>query len=533
MTTQTQQPQPSIQTSEKQVVQTSEKADGRPERSTPPPSIETWADLLKSCARVAFAIPFLAFVVAGMGSDQFSELSVSDVKLKTTGLHELASIVMALLMVRFARDASRIFAISGFGSVGLILEASAKAETHIRNDYARPVDLYKAGLGSTYPKLRKRLGQLEKVRSALITTLAWAAAVGVLFAEGKAVWDMFSAPKLAPYLSYSVAIIVCVLLAIAATDVMGILVSRSSTTQRFKRRTEWENKVAACERSLSRLKCPLRLPEPWPPLSTAELDVFISIVKTAHRAQSLHQQWEEHDQLEKVLAEVGGWPPASHFPFQYVIEERQKRQASRQRRYAGHQDFEQPAPAASRSDEDTQEIRKLREEFDEKFRDTAKPIGKLKWHGPIDTSDVDCDVPQYKKKIEDASEILSKWLCQHESIQWCKGEAANPRSPLEIPQFWEEDDIGAVCQIRDQIGLARWQETKSIWSKKRNGWIKVSAVSLVRVRALPTAIKGTFKTLRAHPAPAQAITKIGHILRRQGWKAIRETVREADSVSND
>jgi hypothetical protein len=511
MTIQLEEPERPSQASEMQEA----SADGRPQTPTPSSSSKTWADILKSCTRVALAIPFLAFVVAGMGSDQFSELSVGDVKLKTTGLRELASIVMALLIVRLTRDASRIF--TGLGSIELIFADSSKAETHIRNDYARPVDLYKARLGSPHPKPLKRLKRLDKVRSALIATLASAAAVAVLFAVGKAVWDMFSAPKLAPYLSYSLAISVCILIAIAATDAVGILVSRSSTTQRFKRRTQWEDKIASLEKKRRGLKYVPRLPEP---LSGTEFEVLNSIVDTAYTAEALQQRWEKDKIPKHVIVGHSEWPPASHFPFQYATEERQKREESRQR----HNSTPIPARAA-KSENDRHEIDRLRKEFEEEFRATANSISEpSEWSARFDTKDEGCSVSQYADKIKLAREKLGRLKVQHESIEWCKREAANLHPRLEIPQFWEEDHIGAVAEIHDQIELAHWQETKSIWSEERKMWIKVPAFSLVQVRALPRAIKCTFTILKAHPAPSQAFWKIGQILRRAGWKAIREKV---------
>jgi hypothetical protein len=481
----------------------------------------------------------------GMGTDQFSELSVGDVKLKTTGLRELVAIVTALLIVRLARDGSRVFATTGLGSIGLILAESAKAETHIRNDYARPADLYRALLGdeaqveSRDVKPLKQLQRLETARSALITALASGAAVAVLFAEGKAVWDMLSAPKLAPFLSYSLAIIVCVLIAIAATDVVGILVSRSWTPQRFRevrqrrlRRTEWEEAIAACESTRGLLKYPPRLPEPWPPLSWNELKAFTSIVETAHIAETLQQYWEERKELEEVRGDAGGWPPPSHFPFLDAMRDRYEQIESDQQR-------KKAEVLATRREKNTQEIERLRKEFDEDFRATANLIGSpSRWplnidvYEPYRDEEIEYDdrsVRDFAEKIERNRETLDRWRREHWSIQWCKREVASLRCPPEIPRFWPEDDVDTVVEVVEQIQLAHWRETKSIWSEKRETWIKIPAFSPIRIKALPTALRNTIRTLKAHPAPVQATANIGQMLRKQTWLAIREGVWLAES----
>lgn len=54
---------------------------------------------------------------------------------------ELVTLALALLLVKLARDAARLFAVYHFGEIGLELPEKPAPESFVKQDYVRPVDL--------------------------------------------------------------------------------------------------------------------------------------------------------------------------------------------------------------------------------------------------------------------------------------------------------------------------------------------------------------------------------------------------------
>jgi hypothetical protein len=96
---------------------------------SPPPSTETagdaiqiekWHAALKAWARLALVLPLLALVLTILPSDLSAEATFGPVKIKPIGgLRELIAIVVALLIVKLTRDASRLLAFSRFTDISV------------------------------------------------------------------------------------------------------------------------------------------------------------------------------------------------------------------------------------------------------------------------------------------------------------------------------------------------------------------------------------------------------------------------------
>ncbi|MGC2785874.1 MAG: hypothetical protein WA397_19015 [Roseiarcus sp.] len=100
---------------------------------------------------------------------------------------ELVTLALALLLVKLARDAARLFAVYRFGEIGLELPEKPAPESFVKQDYVRPVDLVdRAAHGSKW----QILDALERMRAFLLIVLCVCVAAASAASIGLSVRDM-------------------------------------------------------------------------------------------------------------------------------------------------------------------------------------------------------------------------------------------------------------------------------------------------------------------------------------------------------
>jgi hypothetical protein len=490
-----------------------------------------WEDRQKDWVRLALVVPVLALLVALLGSDSVTEASISDLKIKPAAIREVLAVMTALVVVKLFRDASRLLAVFRFADIGLELSDKPRPDSYLNSAYVRPFDLFRARR-RTAPLKTRGLLFIERTRTILLWVVAGALTIAVVEVLRRAVVDMATNPKLDPLLSLGLAALTATLLAIAAFDLLTILVARWPTTGQTAAKAEWDEKVQRCESWAKALNSPLALPTPWPPLTTEQLDTFekrIELCQTAEYcewaadAYSSKYEWSHH--LHDRLPEP--WPPKGAYLYWYLESNLRSEQLRGQ--YAND--------AASVNLRDSYENRRRIDVMVryKPFLDELATADYLSEKPFVDSPETlsKKNDDELERELHDKKKEFENAKAQHQHIEWCRREVPSLKEPIELPRYWAYQDMDTVRDAVSRIRFARWKQDGSFWSDAKQEWIRFSPVSpdTFYSRFWLHVIAGirTLAILARHPSSMRALRAFVPAVREQEWLIFLSQFEDFDS----
>ena len=224
-----------------------------------------WRAGARNWTRLALVVPIFAFVLFLLPAEINVEAALGPAKIKPLAGHrEILLLLMALLVLKLARDANRL--VSCWRIAGIELSTDIQPDNLIQQDYVRPVDLISQDKQRLSREMLLILKVLETIRQVLLGLAASATAAVSIVVMIATLANVISAPALPWPLSYALPGLILALLAAALVDVAAIgllpvLMWADAWREAAKLRRPQHDR-AWCEAEAKALH--VESPQPWP-----------------------------------------------------------------------------------------------------------------------------------------------------------------------------------------------------------------------------------------------------------------------------
>jgi hypothetical protein len=445
---------------------------------------DSWLAAVKDLQRFALSLPILAFLIVLFPGDPTLNATLGPLTYKPiSGLRDLSAVILAMLLVKLARDAYRISAYYGTAVIDLEFSDKIGLQGNIAAGYTRPIDLLRKRGKWRWGSALRRAVITDRLRTALMAVIFVAVSLGTLGVLLASIFRMARGGNLGDGLSLGLAVLTAALVIVAAADLWAIVQLWARGPGPNPIHVIQSGTMEAAEKLEAKLRRPLLRPSPWPPNETKDLNEYFHEV----RRQAVIEECEDlAASFTPPAALPTPWPPSIMTDPEAILgqlrTQRDNEEIPAKRKWC-----EQKAAEAGLelphfwSDEmlGASEVEKLwvklklKELYEEtkSFVEAQPAIAPYVTVPPPDADGwLSFELDKYREQIQQFRAELDEFFNWEKTVDWCNTYAA-PRI-ADTREGWAGLSERQLRRAIRETMLSRWRSDGTIWSPFEQAWVR-------------------------------------------------------------